>query len=99
MGLFSSEFDIVVNHSKEEAFDRFLDYVKNKRSLKLTHSHRSEMLAYIRRISLFSWPINFTISFSEINEHQTRLSVNSSSGTVDWGKTKGMINDIVKEIY
>lgn len=99
MGLFSSEFEVVVNHSKEEAFDRFLDFIKNKRNLKLSHEHRNEMIAYIRRTSLFSWPINFTISFIAIDEHQTKLSVNSSSGTMDWGKAKGMINDIVKEIY
>ena len=40
-----------------------------------------------------------TKTISAIDEHKTRLSVNSSSGTIDWGKAKGLVNDIVKEIY
>ena len=99
MGLFSSEFEVVVKHSKEEAFDRFLSYVNKTKNLKLTQSNRCESIGYTRQTSLLSWPIDFFITFKEDGPNQTKLMVESASGTVDFGKAKGMINDIIKEIY
>ena len=95
----SSEFEITVNHSQAEAFDKFLAYVKQSRNLILSQSSRCEMISYTRKTSLFSMPIDFVIEFKEDGINKTKLMVQTSSGTVDWGKAKGMVNDIVKEIY
>ena len=99
MGLFSSEFEVVVQHTKEEAFDRFLAHVNKSKNLSLTQSNRCELISYTRKTSLFSWPIDFVIEFKEEGANNTKLMVQSASGTIDWGKAKGMINDIVKQIY
>lgn len=101
MGFFSfnSEFEITVNHPQEEAFKRMLSYVNKNRSLKLVATEPSEKLFFTKGTSLFSWPIDFEITFEEIDQNNTKLSVKSESGTLDLGKAKGMINDIVTEIY
>ncbi len=101
MGFFSfnSEFEISVKHPKEEAFERMLSYVKKSNSLKLTEAERFEKLLFTKGTSLFSYPIDFEIIFEEFDHNETKLSVKSESGTIDFGKAKGMINDIVKEIY
>lgn len=39
---FNSEFEITVNHSKEDAFDRFYDYVIEQSSLKVTVSKEAQ---------------------------------------------------------
>lgn len=95
----SSEFEITVNHPQVDAFDKFHSYVKQARSLSLISATKPSEICYAKPISLFSGRIDFTIQFKAINENQTKLLVNSSSVTVDWGKAKGMVNDIVKEIY
>lgn len=101
MGFFSfnSEFEITVNHSKKDAFDRFYDYVNDQSSLKVTASEKAKKLFFTKGTSLFSYPIDFKIYFEEIDKNNTKLSVKSESGTLDLGKAKGIINDIVKEIY
>ena len=101
MGIFSfnSDFDVKVSHPQEVAFENFLSYVNKNRSLKLTESEKCQKLAFTKSTSLFSWPIDFEITFKGIDENTTQLSVKSESGTIDFGKAKGMINDIVKEIY
>ena len=101
MGIFSfnSDFDVKVSHPQEVAFENFLSYVNKNRSLKLTKSEKCQKLAFTKSTSLFSWPIDFEITFKVIDENTTQLSVKSESGTIDFGKAKGMINDIVKEIY
>jgi hypothetical protein len=41
----------------------------------------------------------FSITFKEIDKGSTQLSVSSASSSLDFGQAKGIINDIVKEIY
>lgn len=95
----NSEFDITVNHPKEDAFDKFLSHVNESKQFNLTDSKRSDTLYFRRKTSGWSLPIDFTINFESIDENHTKLMVKSQSGTIDWGKAKGMINDIVKKIY
>lgn len=101
MSIFSlrSEFEITVKHPKEEAFGRFHSYVKKNRNLNLTDFEKCNIITFTKGMSLLSLPIDFEINFKEDGENQTVLTVKSSSGTIDWGKAKGIINDIVKEIY
>ena len=77
----------------------YYSYVKKSNSLKLTEAERFEKLLFTKGTSLFSYPIDFEIIFEEFDHNETKLSVKSESGTIDFGKAKGMINDIVKEIY
>lgn len=101
MGLlsFTSAFEISIKHSKEEAFKRFLSYVNQSRNLKLTETEEFEKMSFTKGTSLFSWPIEFSITFKEIDKDSTQLSVSSASSSLDFGQAKGIINDIVKEIY
>ena len=101
MGFFSlnSEFEITVNHPKEKAFKNLLSYVEKSRSLKLTKTEKFEKMFFTKGTTLFSWPIDFEIFFEEIDKDSTKLSVKSESETIDFGKAKGMFNDIVKKIY
>lgn len=53
---FNSEFETTVNHSKEEAFDRFYNYVIKQSSLKVTVSKEVQKLFFTQGTSLFSYP-------------------------------------------
>jgi hypothetical protein len=101
MGLFSfkSEFEITVKCPKEEAFSRFYSYLSTKQCFEISDSEENEMIVFTRGMSLFSYPIDFVINFIEVDEKQTMLKVKSVSGTIDFGKAKGMINDIINEMY
>ena len=101
MGLmsFKSDFEVVVKHSKETAFDKLLSYLLSSKKFNNVHFTRSEWISFTRRTSLLSYPIDFNVTFKIVDDKQTSLVVHSESGTIDWGKAKGMINDIVKEIY
>lgn len=101
MGLFSfkSSFEITVSHPKEEAYKRFHDYVTKKSSLSISECKIYDMLNFTKGMSLLSAPIDFEIIFEELDKSNTKLSVKSESGTIDFGKAKGIINDIVSEIY
>ena len=101
MGFFSfnSEFEILVNLPKEEAFERMCSYVNKNESLTQIKTKKFEKLFFTKGTSLFSYPIDFEIIFRAIDDSNTKLSVKSKSGTLDLGKSKGIINDIVKEIY
>ena len=101
MGFFSfnSEFEITVNHPKEEAFNRFYDYVMNKGNLSISNYELYNMLAFTKDTTLFSWPIEFEIFFNGARKNQTKLTVKSSSGSIDWGKAKKIISEITNIIY
>lgn len=101
MGLmsFKSDFEVVVKHPKETAFDKLLSYLLSSKKFKNVHYTRSEWISFTRRTSLLSYPIDFDVKFTSADSTQTTLVVHTVSGTIDWGKAKGMINDIVKEIY
>ena len=101
MGFFSfnSEFEVTVNHPKEEAFESLRSYVEESWSIKLTKAEKFEKLFFTKGMTLLSLPIDFEVSFEEIDKNNTMLSVKTESGTMDFGKAKGMFNDIVKKIY
>lgn len=100
MGFFSfkSEFEILVNHPKKEAFVRFYDYVINKGNLSISNYERYDMLAFTKDTTLFSWPIDFEILFKS-KKNQTTLMVKSCSGSIDLGRAQKFINYIVDVIY
>ena len=101
MGFFSfnNEFEITVNHPQEEAFNRFYDYVMNKGNLSISNYELYDMLAFTKDTTLFSWPIDFEIFFNGAGKNQTKLTVKSSSGTIDWGKAKRIVCEIADIIY
>lgn len=101
MGFFSlkSEFEITVNHPKEEAFNRFYDYVMNKGNLSISNYKLYDMLAFTKDTTLFSWPIDFEICFNGAGKNQTKLTVKSSSESFDWGKAKKIVCEIADIIY
>jgi hypothetical protein len=101
MGIFNftSEFEITVNHPKEEAFNRFRDYVINKGNLSISDYELYDMLTFTKDTTLFSWPIDFYILFNEAGKSQTTLTVKSSSESIDLGKAKKIICKIVDIIY
>ncbi len=101
MGFFSfhNQFEIEVNRSKRVAFDKFVSYIKKKSGFQLTSTQNGESLTFTKGITLLSWPINFEVVFKEVDKENTMLCVRSESGNIDLGRSKGIINDIVEEIY
>ena len=56
-------------------------------------------LVFQSKVSLFSWPIDFGVCFEATDTNETILVVESVSGNLDLGRSKGMINDIINDIY
>lgn len=100
MGIFSfrNEFDVAVNHPKDDVYEKFVANVRKKGWI-ITSAEQAENLAFQTKTTLISWPIDFDVTFSTVDENSTRLSVKISDGHLDLGRSKGIINDIIKEIY
>ena len=49
-------------------------------------------------MTLISYPIDFEIVFQSIDENSTNLIVSASAGHLDLGRSKKIIDEIVKEI-
>ena len=100
MGIFSfsNEFEVAVNHPKEDVYKKFIAHIRQKRWT-ITSSKQSDNLSFQTKTTLISWPIDFTVNFISIGAESTKLSVSISAGHLDLGRSKGIINDILKEIY
>ena len=99
MGLFNTNFEATVNHPQEEIFKNFCKYIKQDGGLSLSSSSRFSKINFTKGTTLFSYAIDFEIELKKTKENQTILMVKSSSDTIDLGKSKGLINDILQEIY
>lgn len=99
MGLFNTKFEVVVNHPLEEIFKNVCKYIQEDSNLSMSSSNRNDTIFFTKGTSLFSYGIDFEIKFKEQKTNETILMVKSSSDTIDFGKSKGIISDILKEIY
>lgn len=101
MGLykFTNEFEILVQHPKDVAFERLFSYVEKSKNLDIKSSEKFNKLFFSKSPNLFSWSVKFEVNFQVIDDNNTKLSVKSTSGSIDLGKSKEIISDIVKEIY
>ena len=95
---FKNEFDVSVNYPKNEAFQKLLGYLHEKKMM-IIREDEPESISYRTKMSLLSYPMIFDVFFHEIDETHTKISVCSSSGQLDLGRSKGMFNDIMKKIY
>lgn len=94
---FKNNFEIVVNLSKDEVNKQFASYIKKKRWE--TISSDEENISFRTKTTLLSWPIDFDVKLTSINESSTTLSVYSEQSQFDLGRSKGIIHDIINEIY
>lgn len=100
MGLFSfsNEFEVAVNHPKEDVYEKFTAYIR-KKGWAIISAEQAENVSFQTKTTLISWPIDFTVNFNSVDENSTKLSVSISAAHLDLGRSKGIINDIIKEIY
>ena len=100
MGIFSfnNEFDVTVKHPTDDVYEKFVENIRKKRWA-IISAEQAKNVSFQTKVSLFSWPIDFTVNFIAVEENLTKLSVSTSSANLDLGRSKGIINDIIKEIY
>lgn len=100
MGLFSfsNDFEVAVNHPKEAVYKQFISYI-TKKHWAITSSEESEKISFQTKMTLMSYPIDFDISFQSIDETSTKLMVSASAGHLDLGRSKKIIDEIIKEIH
>ena len=98
MGLFSfsNNFEVAVNHPKEVVYKQFVSYIR-KENWDITSSKQGEEISFQTSPTLVSYSMDFSVVFTAIDEKSTMLSVNFSSGQLDLGRSKGIINDILKD--
>ena len=99
MGLFNTKFEAIVNHPQEEIFKKICKHVQEDSNLSMSSSTSYHSIFFSKGTSLFSYGIDFEIELEKQGERHTILKVKSSSDTIDFGKSKGMISDMLKEIY
>ena len=66
---FKNNFEIVVNLSKDEVNKKFASYIKKKRWE--TISSDEENISFRTKTTLLSWPIDFDVKLTSINESST----------------------------
>ena len=100
MGLFSfnNEFDVTVKHPTDDVYEKFVAYIR-KKGWAIISAEQAENVSFQTKTTLISWPIDFTVNFNSVDENSTKLSVSISAAHLDLGRSKGIINDIIKEIY
>ena len=99
MGLFNTKFQAIVNHPQEEIFKKICKYVQEDSNLSMSSSTSYHSIYFSKGTSLFSYGIDFEIELEKQDDRHTILKVKSSSDTIDFGKSKGIISDMLKEIY
>lgn len=99
MGFFSFEndFEVTSNHPKAEVFEKFSALIKKKRWT-ITSIEQAESISFRTKTTLLSWPIDFDVKFISNDENSTALSVHICSMHLDMGRSKGIINDLIKEM-
>ena len=99
MGLFnfSNNFEVVVNHPREVVYKQFTSYIA-KKHWAIVSSEESKKISFQTKMTLISYPIDFEIVFQSIDESSTNLIVSASAGHLDLGRSKKIIDEIVKEI-
>ena len=97
MGLFSfsNNFEVAVNHPKEVVYKQFVSYIRQK-NWDIISSKQGEEISFQTSPTLVSFSMDFSVTFTSIDEKSTILSVNFSSEQLDLGRSKGIINDILK---
>ena len=100
MGFFSfrNNFEILVEHPQAEVYKKFVAQIR-KRGWTIAEAKQPTKLVFQSKVSLFSWPIDFGVCFEATDTNETILVVESVSGNLDLGRSKGMINDIINDIY
>ena len=99
MGLFNTKFEVTVNHPQEELFKKICKYIQEDSNLSLSSSNSNDTIYFTKGTSLFSYGIDFEIELKKQKTDHTILIVKSSSDSIDFGKSKGIISDMLKEIY
>lgn len=95
---FNKNFELVVDQPKTEIHQKFTSYIKKKRWEML--SLDEENISFRTNTTLLSFPIDFDVKLTSINESSTKLSVYTERSQVfDFGKSEGIIHDIINEIY
>ena len=94
---FKNNFELVVNLSKEEVNKKFTSYIKKKRWE--TISSDEDNISFRTKTTLLSWPIDFDVKLTSNDDNTTILSVSVESTHIDLGRGKGIIHDIINEIY
>ena len=99
MGFFSfrNNFEVAVNHPKEVVYKQFVSYI-TKKHWAIVSSEESKKISFQTKMTLISYPIDFEIAFQSIDESSTNLIVSASAGHLDLGRSKKIIDEIVKEI-
>lgn len=99
MGLFnfSNNFEVVVNHPREVVYKQFTSYIA-KKHWAIVSSEEADKISFQTKMTLISYPIDFEIVFQSIDENSTNLIVSASAGHLDLGRSKKIIDEIVKEI-
>ncbi len=100
MGFFSfnNDFEVIVNYPNDVTYKKFMSYIKNK-GWKTIYAKELEKISFQTKTTLISWPINFEIDFIANDNKSTTLSVKASAAHLDMGRSKGIVNDIINEIY
>ena len=99
MGLFNTKFEVTVKHPQEELFKKICKYIQEDSNLSLSSSNSNDTIYFTKGTSLFSYGIDFEIELKKQKTVHTILIVKSSSDSIDFGKSKGIISDMLKEIY
>lgn len=99
MGLFSfsNNFEVAVNHPKEEVYKQFVSYI-TKKHWAITSSEEAGKISFQTKMTLISYPIDFEIVFQSIDENSTNLIVSASAGHLDLGRSKKIIDNIIEDI-
>lgn len=100
MGLFSfkNNFEVAVNHPKEVVYKQFTSYIL-KKHWAITSSEESVKLSFRTKLTLISYPIDFEICFQSVDETSTKLVVSAEAAHLDLGRSKKIIDEIIKEIH
>lgn len=98
MGLFnfSNNFEVTVNHPKEVVYKQFVSYIRQE-NWDITSSKQGEEISFQTSPTLVSYSMDFSVVFTDLDEKSTLLSVNFTSAQLDLGRSKGIINDILKD--
>ena len=95
---FSNSFDIALNRPKKEVFEKFVHHVTTKGWL-VQHAEPGNTLLFKTDITLFSWPISFTLNFISDTENSTILRVSAKAMHLDLGRSERIINEMINNIY
>lgn len=100
MGFFSfnNDFEVLVNQPRADTYEKFISHIKGK-GWRILSSVNAEEISFKTKMTLLSYAIDFVVEFTSIDDKSTKLSVSASAGHFDMGRSKGIINDIIKNIY